>query len=65
MSERLPVGSEVLRVEARDPDVGAALQYELAGPVLARDRTGVALSPEAPYDYQGAFRLGTGMQCYN
>lgn len=56
VSERLPAGEEVLRVRANDPDQDAFLHYSIDKPVLARDKTGVALNPASPYDYLGAFR---------
>ncbi|XP_050735767.1 cadherin-23-like [Eriocheir sinensis] len=57
VSERLPAGEEVLRVRANDPDQDASLHYSIDKPVLARDKTGVALNPASPYDYLGAFRI--------
>lgn len=56
VSERLPAGETVLNVRASDPDLGADLQYEVTQPVMARDKTGVALTPSSPYDYLTAFR---------
>ena len=58
VSERLPAGEEVVRVRATDPDQNALLHYTVGEPVLARDKTGVALNPSSPYNYLGAFRYG-------
>ncbi|KAK8401064.1 hypothetical protein O3P69_002684 [Scylla paramamosain] len=57
VSERLPAGEEVVKVRATDPDQDALLQYTIREPVLARDKTGVALTPSSPYNYLGAFRI--------
>lgn len=56
VSERLPAGEEVMKVRATDPDQDALLHYSIDEPVLARDKTGVALNPSSPYNYLGAFR---------
>ncbi|KAK7083296.1 hypothetical protein SK128_010007 [Halocaridina rubra] len=56
VSERLPVGESVLTVSAVDLDLDANLVYEITRPVMARDKTGVALLPSSTYDYFGAFR---------
>ena len=56
VSERLPVEETVLTVTASDPDLDADLIYEITQPVMARDKTGVALSPSSPYNYLEAFR---------
>ena len=56
ISERLLPGEEVLRVAAGDPDLHAVLRYDLSVPTVARDRTGVALTPQSPYDFKAAFR---------
>lgn len=57
VSERLPPGERVVTVSAVDPDLGADLVYEITEPVMARDKTGVALVPSSPYDYIGAFSV--------
>lgn len=57
VSERLPVGEKVVTVKASDPDVDADLVYEITQPVMARDKTGVALTPSSPYDYLSTFRI--------
>ncbi|MPC10111.1 Protocadherin Fat 3 [Portunus trituberculatus] len=57
VSERLPAGEEIVRVRATDPDQDASLQFTIREPVLARDKTGVALTPSSPYNYLGAFRI--------
>lgn len=57
VSERMPVGENVLKVRATDPDLDADLLYEITQPVMARDKTGVALNPSSPYDYLSAFSI--------
>lgn len=57
VSERLPVDEVVVRVRASDPDLDAELRYFLTPPIMARDKTGVALKPSSPYDYMGTFSI--------
>ncbi|KAF2368301.1 Cadherin [Trinorchestia longiramus] len=57
VSERLPLGSPVLTVGARDPDEDAELLYALSTPIVARDRTGVTLAQDSVYDFRGAFSV--------
>ena len=56
MSERLPVEEKVLTVLAEDPDENAVVKYTIEHPILARDKTGVALGEQSTYDYMNAFR---------
>ncbi|KAL0099048.1 hypothetical protein PUN28_020237 [Cardiocondyla obscurior] len=59
VSERAAIGEIVLRAAASDPDADAYLEYSLAEPVKAVDKTGVALKSTTSYDYKTAFRINS------
>ena len=56
VSERLPINEPVLTVTASDTDLTSQLHFSIVEPIIARDKTGVALTPDSPYNYKKAFR---------
>lgn len=44
---------------ATDPDADANLEYSLADPIRAVDKTGVALKKTTPYNYKMTFRINS------
>lgn len=57
MSERTPIGTEVLQTTAIDTDVDAKLIYSIIEPIEAASKTGIQLTSTASYDYRSAFRI--------
>lgn len=57
VSERTPIGAEVLQTTAIDTDVDAKLVYSIIDPIEAASKTGIQLTSIASYDYRSAFRI--------
>lgn len=57
VSERTPIGTEVLQTTAIDTDVDAKLVYSIIDPIEAASKTGIQLTSIASYDYRSAFRI--------
>lgn len=57
VSERTPIGAEVLQAIAIDTDVDAKLTYSIIDPIEAASKTGIQLTSIASYDYRSAFRI--------
>lgn len=57
VSERTPIGTEVLQTTAIDTDVDAKLIYSIIDPIEAASKTGIQLTSIASYDYRSAFRI--------
>ncbi len=55
--ESISVGEPVLKVEADDMDSNADLEYAIAEPITARDKTGNKLKNRAAYDFSSAFAI--------
>uniref|UniRef100_A0A182IQZ1 Cadherin domain-containing protein n=1 Tax=Anopheles atroparvus TaxID=41427 RepID=A0A182IQZ1_ANOAO len=57
VSERSPIGAEVLRVTAKDTDLDARLAYAIVEPITAVTKGGIPLLTTSSYDYRQAFRI--------
>lgn len=57
VSERTPIGSEILQTIAIDTDVDAKLTYSIIDPIEAASKTGIQLTSVASFDYRSAFRI--------
>ncbi|XP_058065906.1 cadherin EGF LAG seven-pass G-type receptor 3 [Anopheles bellator] len=58
VSERSAIGSEVVRVAAKDTDVSARIEYSIIEPITAVTKGGIPLLTTSSYDYSQAFRIG-------
>lgn len=57
VSERTPIGTEVVQTMAIDTDVDSKLTYSIIDPIEAASKTGIQLTSTASYDYRTAFRI--------
>lgn len=57
VSERTPIGTEILQATAIDTDVDAKLKYAIIEPIEAASKTGIQLTSIASFDYRSAFRI--------
>lgn len=59
VSERATIGETILKVLAIDPDSDSNIEYSIAEPINASDKTGVALKSTTPYDYKTVFKINS------